>query len=196
VRVGAGHTEATPEQLATAIEAGLTIVIHWSNATGNPRAAAFAGTRCPGIDDAALVFDELSAEIIPDEMGLHVQPLMARLLYKAKGPDRILIITDAGYVRPDDPPEPPGPPRDVSIDADGNLAGSRLTMAGAARNFRRFTGCSWPELFRMAAFNPARLLGMDDRIGSIEVGKQANLIMFDDDLRRVRTFLGGHAVHA
>ena len=121
---------------------------------------------------------------------------MARLLFKAKGPDRILIITDAGYRRPDDPPEPVGPPRDVSIDAEGNLAGSRLSMAGAARNFRRFTGCSWPELFRMASLNAARLLRLDDHLGSIAVGKRANLIMFDDDLRGVRTFLGGHEVHA
>ncbi len=191
VVVAAGHTEASVEEVAAAVAAGLKVITHWTNATGNPRAAAYAGTRCPGIDEAALVFDELSAEIIPDEKGLHVHPLMARLLYKAKGPERILIITDAAYRRPDDPPDPAGPPQDVSIDADGNLAGSRLNMAGAARNFRRFTGCLWPELFRMAALNPARLLRMDDRVGSIEIGRQANLIVFDDELRVTRTFVGG-----
>ena len=194
VCVGAGHTEATPEQITEAIESGLSIIIHWSNATGNPRSAAYAGTRAPGIDEAALIHDELTAEIIPDEGGLHVHPVMARLLLKAKGPDRIVIITDAGYGRPDDPPDPPGARRDVSIDADGNLAGSRLTMAGAARNFRKFTSCDWPELFRMAALNAARLLKIDHEVGSLEVGKKANLIIFDDDIRRIRTFLDGREV--
>jgi N-acetylglucosamine-6-phosphate deacetylase len=191
VRVGAGHTEATPDEIAASIKAGLSIVIHWSNATGNPRAAAFAGTRTPGIDEAALVHDELTAEIIPDEKGLHVHPLMARLLFKTKGPDRIVIITDAGYGRPDDPPEPPGQSRDVSIDVDGNLAGSRLTMAGAARNFRCFTGCSWPELFRMTSLNAARLLGLDDRVGSIAPGKLANLVLVDENLNVARSFVAG-----
>jgi N-acetylglucosamine-6-phosphate deacetylase len=192
--VGAGHTEASPDEVVAAISAGLSVITHWSNATGNPRAAAYAGTRCPGIDEAALVFDELATEIIPDEKGLHVHPLMARLLFKAKGPERILIITDAGYKRPDDPPAPPGPARDVSIDADGNLAGSRLSMAGAARNFRRFTGCSWPELFRMAALNAARRLKLDHQIGSIAVGKQANLIVFTDDLTVSQSFLKGRTL--
>jgi N-acetylglucosamine-6-phosphate deacetylase len=67
-------------------------------------------------------------------------------------------------------------------------------MAGAARNFRRFTGCSWPELFRMAALNAARLLKLDDRIGSIAVGKQANLIVFADDLTVSQSFLNGRTL--
>ncbi len=188
--VGAGHTEATIEELSSAISAGLQVITHWTNATGNAHAIAFKGTRYPGIDEAALVFDELSAEIIPDKDGLHVHPLMMRLLLKAKGPNRILIITDAGYARHDDPPES-GERRDVSIDSEGNLAGSRLSMAEAARNFRKFTQCGWPELFRMAALNAARILKMDDRIGSLAVGKKANMILFDDDLKVQRIFLRG-----
>jgi N-acetylglucosamine-6-phosphate deacetylase len=119
---------------------------------------------------------------------------MLRLLFKAKGTDRILIISDAAYRRADDPPDPPGPARDVAIDARGDLAGSRLSMAGAARNFRRFTGCTWTELFRMAALNAARLLGLAPRLGSIEVGKRADLILFDDELRVLRTFVAGREV--
>lgn len=194
VCVGAGHSEATPEQITAAIESGLSIIIHWSNATGNPRAATYAGTRSPGIDEAALIHDELTAEIIPDEAGRHVHPVMARLLLKAKGPDGVIIITDAGYSRPDDPADPPGPPLDVSIDGDGNLAGSRLTMSGAARNFRRFTDCSWPELFRMASLNAAQRLGIDLEIGSIAIGKRADLILFDDELCVTRTFLAGRDI--
>lgn len=188
--VGAGHSEATAEQMHAAIDAGLRVVTHWTNATGNPTAAQFRGTRYPGIDEVALVSDELTAEIIPDEKGLHVHPIMAQLLYKAKGPERIMIITDAGYSRDDDPVET-GEPRDVSIDGNGDLAGSRLTMPGACRNFRRFTDCSWPELFRMAALNPAGMLGLDQEIGSLEPGKHANLILFDDDLNVSKVCLRG-----
>ncbi|MDB6168494.1 MAG: hypothetical protein JWM88_1358 [Verrucomicrobia bacterium] len=192
--VAAGHTEATPEQIERAIRLGLRVITHWTNATGNPAAAAYLGTRRPGIDEAALVFDELSAEIIPDSGGRHVHPLMAKLLYKAKGPDRVLVITDAGYGRADDPTDPKLAELDVSIDRDGNLAGSRLTMAGAARNFRQFSGCTWPELFRMASLNAARLLGISREVGSIEPGKLANLVVCDEGLRVRQTFLRGREV--
>ncbi len=101
-----------------------------------------------------------------------------------------MIITDAGYSRDDDPIET-GKPRDVSIDGNGDLAGSRLTMSGACRNFRRFTNCSWPELFRMAALNPATLLGLDQEIGSLEPGKRADLILFDHDLSVSKVCLQG-----
>jgi N-acetylglucosamine-6-phosphate deacetylase len=194
VVVAAGHTEATPDELSSAVRAGLKVATHWSNATGNTRGRGYRGTRIPGVDEAALVFDELSAEVIPDQEGLHVHPLMLRLLLKAKGTDRILIITDAAYRRANDPIGPADAVRDVSIDAFGDLAGSRLTMAGAARNFRRFTGCAWPELFRMASLNAARLLGLEAQIGSLEIGKRANLILFEDELQGLRTFLAGREV--
>ncbi|MDB6095472.1 MAG: hypothetical protein JWM32_3034 [Verrucomicrobia bacterium] len=192
--VAAGHSEATVEQIERAIGQGLKVITHWTNATGNPSAAAYLGTRRPGIDEAALVFDQLAAEIIPDSGGRHVHPLMAKLLYKAKGPDGVLVITDAGYGRPDDPTDPKLAELDVSIDRDGNLAGSRLTMAGAARNFRKFSGCTLPELFRMASLNTARLLGIDRQVGSIEPGKLANLVVCDEGLRVKQTFLRGREV--
>ena len=192
--VAAGHSEATADEIASAIQHGLKAITHWTNATGNPRAAAYAGTRRPGIDEAALVWDELSAEIIPDSGGRHVDPLMARLLLKAKGPDRVLVITDAAYARADDPRDPALEALDVSIDADGNLAGSRLTMAGAARNFQIQTGCTLPQLFRMAALNTARLVGIDQKVGSIAVGKEANLVVLDERMRVTRTFLRGEEI--
>ena len=94
--VWVGHTEATPELVAAGLRAGLKVAIHWSNATGNLGQPHFAGTSCPCIDEAALDYDELSAEIIPDRDGLHVHPLMARLLFKAKGANRIFVITRCG----------------------------------------------------------------------------------------------------
>lgn len=194
VVVAAGHTEATAEETLAAIACGLKAITHWTNATGNVQPPRFRGTRNPGIDEVALVHDELAVEIIPDQEGCHVHPLMARLLYRAKGPDRILIITDASYRRASDPPLSPEKFTDVRIDGAGDLAGSRLTMAGAARNFQRFTGCPLPALFRMAALNAARLLGVDGSVGSIEVGKRANLVVLDDAFAIRATFLDGRGV--
>jgi len=78
---------------------------------------------------------------------------------------------------------------------DGTLAGSTLTMNRAVKNFMEFTGCSLPEAIRCATLNPARLLGIDDRKGSLEVGKDADLVIFDDDLNVHYTILGGEVVY-
>jgi N-acetylglucosamine-6-phosphate deacetylase len=196
VVVAAGHTEATAEQILAAVEHGLRVITHWTNATGNLSVPAFAGTRSPGIDETALVCEHLKVEIIPDKNGCHVHPLLVKLLYRAKGAEGILIITDAGYRRDDDLPVTQETAIDVSIDGDGNLAGSRLSMSQAAKNFWRFTNCSLPELFRMAALNSARLLKMDHLLGSIEPGKRASLVMLDAQLNVSMTFLDGRMVYS
>jgi N-acetylglucosamine-6-phosphate deacetylase len=195
VVVAAGHTEATPEQILAGIEQGLRVITHWTNATGNLSVPAFAGTRSPGIDETALVCDALKVEIIPDKNGCHVHPLMVKLLYRARGAEGILIITDAGYRR-DDLPVAEKTAMDVSIDGDGNLAGSRLGMSQAAKNFWKFTDCSLPELFQMAALNTARLLRMEHLFGSIELGKRGNLVILDERINVVMTFLHGRLVYS
>jgi N-acetylglucosamine-6-phosphate deacetylase len=196
VVVAAGHTEATAEQILRAVEPGLRVITHWTNATGNLSVPAFAGTRSPGIDEIALVCDPLNVEIIPDKKGCHVHPLMVKLLYRAKRAEGILIITDAGYRREDDLPVTEESAMDVSIDGDGNLAGSRLSMSQAAKNFWNFSNCSLPELFRMAALNTARLLKMDHLLGSIEPGKRANLVILDAEFNVRMTFLHGRMVYS
>lgn len=178
--LSAGHTEAALEDLEPLLDRGLRIATHWSNATGRPGNSR--GVIAPGIDEFTLARDEISAEVICDAKGLHVHPLMVGLLYKVKGPDRILIITDAtrkgsqgsAYNKEG---------MDVNINAEGQLSGSRLSMPGAARNFRRRTGCSLPEIFRMASLNAARLFGFGEDLGSIAIGKRAHLILVDEDLR-------------
>lgn len=188
VVVAAGHTEASVEQMSVAIDRGLRVITHWSNATGNIQAAAFAGTRRPGIDEFTLVRDELIAEIIPDAAGRHVHPLMSQLLFRAKGADRILVITDAGYRKPGDQDHSG---LDVCIDREGNLAGSRLSMNRSACNFQAATGCTLPELFRMTSLNAARLLRIDQSVGSIAAGKTANLVVLNHDWTVAQTFLHG-----
>ncbi|HIQ00428.1 TPA: N-acetylglucosamine-6-phosphate deacetylase, partial [Candidatus Bipolaricaulota bacterium] len=70
------------------------------------------------------------------------------------------------------------------------------TMDRAVRNFMDYTGCSLPEAVRCASLNPARLLGIDDRKGSLEVGKDADLVIFDQHLTVHYTILGGEVVYA
>jgi len=78
----------------------------------------------------------------------------------------------------------------------GTLAGSTLTMERAVKNFMEFTGCSLPEAVRCATLNPARLLGIADRKGSLAVGKDADLVIFDEDFNVHYTILGGEVVYA
>ena len=78
----------------------------------------------------------------------------------------------------------------------GALAGSTLTMNRAVKNFMEFTGCSLPEAVRCATLNPARLLGIADRKGSLAVGKDADLVIFDEDFNVHYTILGGEVVYA
>lgn len=72
--------------------------------------------------------------------------------------------------------------------------GSRLTMAGAAKNFKASTNCSLPELARMTALNQAELLGIADQVGSLEAGKKANLVLLDADLTVAGTVLNGRII--
>lgn len=189
--LAAGHCEASVKQLQALIPLGLRVATHWSNATGTlpPR---YAGTRCPGIDEFALVEDAMIAEVICDADGLHVDQTMLRLLYRAKGPEGIILISDAYWSEEKDAPV--SEDCDVHFTRDGMLNGSNLTMLAAARNMRKHVGCDLPELFRMGSLNPAKLFGWDREMGSVEPGKMANLLLVDEDLRLHGVWLGGRQV--
>ncbi len=184
--LAAGHTGAGVEQLAAVLGRGLRCATHWSNASGAPP-TRHGGTREPGVDEFTLRHDEMLAEVIADREGHHVRPFLCELLYKVKGPDRILLITDATFAYVEG-----GGPDDVNLSPTGELSGSRLTMPGAARNFRAFTGCGMVELFRMAALNPARLFGWE--AGALEVGKRADLLLVDDEIALHGVWLEGEQV--
>ena len=77
---------------------------------------------------------------------------------------------------------------DLNYDYEGHLAGSHLTLDHACRNVMAHTGCGICQAVRMASMNPAKLLGIDDRYGSIEPGKVANLILADD-MMNVKTVI-------
>jgi N-acetylglucosamine-6-phosphate deacetylase len=158
VVVSAGHSAATFAEAVAGFDAGIRGVTHLFNAMPP------LDHRAPGLVGAALADDRVAIGLIPD--GLHVAPAVVRVVARAVGADRLVIVTDAIAAL--------GMPagryrlaaRDVAVDArsarlaDGRLAGSVLSMDQAVRNLASFTGWSEPEAAVSATRTPARLLGV------------------------------------
>ena len=102
----------------------------------------------------------------------------------------MILISDS-FVSNEEPPEDLKHVTDLSFDAGHNLSGSRLTMDTVCRNIMTHTNCGIAQAFLMAATNPARMLGMDEEIGSVEVGKKANLVFVDDMFNIQKVMLNG-----
>jgi N-acetylglucosamine-6-phosphate deacetylase len=196
VRVSLGHTDATYAQARAAVEAGARSVTHAFNAMRPLH------HREPGMVGAALDLDELTCELICD--GVHVDPVAVRLLVGAKGPQRTMLVTDAieatglpdGDYRLGDRRVEVRDGR-ATLPGHDTIAGSTLTMDRALRNVVAFTGVSIPEAAAMAATTPARLLGIDDRKGSIAEGLDADLVILEDgDLELAGVLVRGTPVRS
>lgn len=172
-----GHSEATPRQVKALKKYGVNIMTHCMNATG--RNSEWVGTRGCGPDEACLADDSMYAELICDSQGIHVNPSLLNMVIKIKGIEKIILITDS-FVSDEKSPESLSHIDDLSFDANGLLSGSRLTMDRVCRNFMQNTGCGITQAFLAASTNPAKAIGMDSEIGSIESGKKANLVFVDD----------------
>ena len=188
VTISVGHSEATPEQIRRLKRYGLRMQTHCMNATG--AVSKWLGTKGCGPDEACLLDDELYAEVICDSCGIHVNRERLQMLLKVKGADRLILITDS-FPSTEQGPEELRYITDLVFDANGLLNGSRLTMDAACRNMVMHTGCSITEAFWMASRNPARMIGMDKEIGTIEPGKKANLVFMDDAFHVKKVMLDG-----
>lgn len=187
-----GHSDATYEEACAAVMHGIKFFTHIFNGMRGFH------HREPGAVGAGLLA-EVMVGLIAD--GVHVHPAAVRLLYKLKGPERICLVTDAFAAG-----LPDGEYRLSGLQvvirggaarlADGTLAGSTLTMDRAVKNFREATGCTLAEAVQAASLNPARLLGLADRKGSLAEGKDADLVLFDEDLNVHYTILGGEVAYA
>ena len=197
VVVGVGHTLAGVEAYEVARQAGATHVCHtYNNRPAFPDAPP--GLRGVALDDLAVLDDDVTCEVISD--GVHVAPTWLKMLYRAKGPDGICLITDsfmAGRraVEGETFGVAGGHPITVRGGVgrlpDGCLAGSALTQDRAIRVFMTHTGASVPEAVRSASLVPARVLGLDDQLGSIAVGKIADLVLLDSDWQPIMTWTAG-----
>ncbi len=198
----AGHSHATFEQLEAARAWGVTHVDHLFCAMSD-RARLRQTQAYPmrgGVLEATLFFDDLTTEVIAD--GKHLQRELLLLAYKIKGPDRLALVTDCN--RALDMPDGSyifGPcdggetilRRDgVGIMPDGSaLASGVVGMDECVRVFHRLTGVPLVDVIRMASLTPARIAGWEKEIGSIAVGKRADLLVLDDELHVRQVYLDG-----
>jgi len=183
-----GHSEASPAQVYTLRKYGLRLQTHCMDATGRPD--VMKGTRSCGPDEACMGDRDMYAELVCDSCGIHVHPDMLRMVLENKGVDRLILISDS-FVSYGDSPEHLRHIEDLVFDANSLLSGSKLTLDIACRNMMQHTSCGICQAFLMASRNPARIVGMDDEIGTIEVGKKANLVFVDDMFHVQKVMLDG-----
>ena len=188
-----GHTDATYAQTRAAIELGAPVGTHVFNAMRPVH------HREPGPVTALLEQEQVLCEVVND--GLHVHPSVINLMFSAAGAHRIALITDAMVAAGVGDGEYQLGALTVRVRdgearlTDGDsLAGSTLTMDNALRNAVRLAGVSIADAAVSAALTPARALGIADRVGSLETGKQADLVVLDADLRVVSVMQKGEWV--
>ena len=183
-----GHSEATPQQVRKMKRYGLCLQTHCMDATGNY--SEWVGTRGAGPDEACLTDPDMYAELICDSGAVHVNKDLINLIVKTKGVDKVVLITDS-FVSDLPAPEKLKHITDLIFDENCWLSGSKLTMNVACRNIMAHTNCGIAQAFLMASRNPARVIGLDNEIGTIEEGKLANLVFVDDVFNVKKVMLGG-----
>jgi N-acetylglucosamine-6-phosphate deacetylase len=189
VRISLGHSDANACETRRAIDAGATSATHTYNAM------RVLDHKNPGILETVLTTDELYAELICD--GIHNMPELVRLWWRAKGPERAILVTDAmsatgmpdGEYQLGDFPVRVANGRAMIGDA---LAGSVLTLDKALRNFVEFTGASVQQGLRLMTANPAAMTGFGDR-GSLTLGGLADFVAVDSRGSLLAAVVGGVA---
>ncbi len=187
-----GHSRATSEECKKVAKYGVKVQTHHGD-SGSSKGRA-QGTPGSGCDEYTLYNPDMYAELIVDENGVHVVPDLVKLVIRTKGVEKICLITDSmaskeKFLNCQEDGIYYGP--DLNYDYRGWLAGSRMTLENACRNVMKHTGYGLCHAIRMASLNPAKLLGIDDKVGSIEAGKKANLIIIDDTVRVKSVILEG-----
>ncbi|HYL84861.1 MAG TPA: N-acetylglucosamine-6-phosphate deacetylase [Candidatus Angelobacter sp.] len=192
VVVSMGHTDANYEQARFAIAHGARSATHMYNAM-----RPFSH-RDPGVIGAVLTSPEINAELIAD--GVHVEEGAMKLLLLAKGTERVILVSDGLSAT--------GMPdgkyllgdfevtvsNGVCRNSDGVLAGSTLTLDRALRNIVNL-GVSLLDAVRMLTLNPATLLGIEFKKGSLRVGADADVVLLDEGLRVANVWARGAALH-
>ncbi|MFI6239006.1 N-acetylglucosamine-6-phosphate deacetylase [Micromonospora sp. NPDC050795] len=184
-----GHTDATYEQTRAAVAAGASVGTHLFNGMRPVH------HREPGPVVALLDAPTVICELVAD--GIHLHDGMLTFVTATAGPDRAALITDAMAAAgmPDGEYELGGQAVTVAdgvarLARDGAIAGSTLTMDAALRHAVN-AGIPIADAARMVATTPARAIGLGDRVGSLQVGLRADLVVLDDDLNVVRVLRAG-----
>lgn len=191
ITLSIAHTNATYEEAISAIKLGASNITHLFNAM-TP-----LNHREMGVVGAALT-SNVYCEIICDN--IHINPALFQFVLNNKGKDKVILITDcmrAGCM-PDGKYDLGG--QDVFVKdgaarlAAGNLAGSVLNLNKAVYNFMKKTNLSLNEAINLASLNPAKSINMDDRKGSLEINKDADIAIFNDEMDCYMTVLQGEII--
>ena len=192
ITVSAAHTSANYEQMQKAVEHGITHLTHSYNAMQG------LGHRELGTIGAAMALPQIQCELIADN--IHVHPAAQKILVEVKGTSGVILITDAiraagltegDYVLDE---------RSIHIQngavrlPDGTLAGSVLTMERALQNICAATRRSLEEMWVTSSLNAARAIGVSSQKGSLEVGKDADLVLLDESFNVKLTVVKGEIV--
>jgi N-acetylglucosamine-6-phosphate deacetylase len=199
VVVAIGHTGASPERIREAVAAGASLSTHLGNGSHAqiPRLRNYIWEQ--------LAADELMAGLIAD--GFHLPPSVMKVVARAKGMERIILVSDVALLGGFAPGLYPWGNLQVEVFSDGHIGLPGTTfLAGAAHlldwdipSFMRATGASLAETIGLCTDNPARLLKLAGSGSRLERGSPANLVLFDFDkdaprLKILKTFIGGKAV--
>lgn len=192
--VSIGHSDATYDEARKAIEAGSNHATHLFNAWREFH------HREPGGIGAVLDSDQVFVELIAD--GIHVHPCFIRLAVFRKGKDRVCLITDSLKETglPDGTYAWGGlevvlKGNEIRLMDSGVLAGSVLLLNHGVKNVLNWTGLTVPEVISMASLTPAKSVGLEAELGSLEKGKLANLAVFDQNFETVETYVRGRRVY-
>lgn len=189
----AGHTDASFEQMKEAARHGIGQLTHLCNQMNGIH------HRDVGAVGAGFLLSTLSSELIAD--GIHVAPEMLRLIYQNVGPERLILITDSlrGKGLEDGTYDLGGQAVTVkegkALLPDGTLAGSMLQMKDAVCNMAAFADASVLDIAKMTAENPAKQYKIYDRKGSLTKGKDADIVLLDDQLTLQATYCRGNLAY-
>ena len=204
INASVGHSDANTDTTLEAVKYGYDTVTHvYSGCSLVHRNGAF---REGGVVEGAFLADELTVEIIAD--GAHLPKELLKLIYKIKGPDKIVMVTDCirpgGAFFPDGTVLPYDKEKGIDITIERGVAllpggkafaGSLATTSHLVRIMVNLAEIPLYEVCRMMSLNPAKVIKMDDKIGSIEIGKNADFTILDKNLQVSKVVLAGKIVY-
>lgn len=202
--VSGGHDAAEPEDIETAAESGMSHCTHIYCAMSTLHKTN--GQRRHGLCEYAMTHNSITAEMIADNH--HVPPVLARMIYRAKGADRVCLVSDA--IGPAGLPESDelyslGTGEDCTkvrvedgvamVEDRSCYAGSIQALDRMVRNMVFDSNIPLVDAVRMASLTPATVIGLDDQCGSIKIGKRADLCLMDAGLNVIETVISGRVVY-
>ena len=201
VQLSIGHSDALFDDVIKAYEGGFTSITHFYSCTSTVR--RINAYRYAGIVEAGYLLDDMTVEVIAD--GKHLPASLLKLIYKIKGPDHICLVTDAVGAAGLEQLEGELYSKTCGVNIvveDGvaklpdrsAFAGSVATADRLVRTMTTLAGVSMADAVKMASATPAKCIGVFNRKGSIAPGKDADLLIFDENVNIEKVFVAGKTV--